>query len=88
MRHEMGTFRVDVQIENPVRPGEKRTLNAVLVDTGAELSWVPTAVLESLGVERNNKWLFRQADGSIKAATIQIGSTAPSNGFSNQATSQ
>ncbi len=30
----------------------------------------------------------RQADGSIKAATIQIGSTAPSNGFSNQATSQ
>jgi len=30
----------------------------------------------------------RQADGSIKAATIQIGSAAPSNGFSNQATSQ
>ena len=30
----------------------------------------------------------RQADGSIKATTIQIGSAAPSNGFSNQATSQ
>ncbi len=65
MPQEMGTFRVDVQIENPARPGEKRTLNAVLVDTGAELSWVPAAVLESLGVERNNKWLFRQADGSV-----------------------
>ncbi len=65
MRHEMGTFRVDVEIENPARPGERRTLAAVLVDTGAELSWVPGAVLESLGVERNNKWLFRQADGSI-----------------------
>src|SRR5438034_2043195 len=65
MRHDMGTLRVDVEIENPARPGEKRTLNAVLVDTGAELSWVPGAVLESLGVERNNNWLFRQADGSI-----------------------
>ena len=30
----------------------------------------------------------RQADGSIKATTIQIGSAAPSSGFSNQATSQ
>src|SRR2546430_3642120 len=65
MRNEMGTFRVDVQIENPARPGEKRTLNAVLVDTGAELSWVPAPVLESLGVDRNTKWHFRQADGGI-----------------------
>ena len=40
-------------------------IHSVLVDTGAELSWVPAAVLESLGVERNNKWLFRQADGTI-----------------------
>lgn len=65
MRHEMGTFRVDVEIENPVHPGQRRTLKSVLVDTGAELSWVPSGVLESLGVERNNKWLFRQADGTI-----------------------
>ena len=65
MRDDMGTFRVDIQIENPTRPGETRTLSSVLVDTGAELSWVPAAVLESLGVERNNQWRFRQADGSI-----------------------
>ena len=65
MPDEMGTFRVDVRIENPARPGQARTLNSVLVDTGAELSWVPAAVLESLGVERNNQWRFRQADGSI-----------------------
>ena len=37
----------------------------MLVDTGAELSWVPAEVLESLDVERNNKWRFRQADGTI-----------------------
>jgi predicted aspartyl protease len=65
MRDDMGTFRVDVELENPARPGERRTLKAVLVDTGAELSWVPAETLESLGIERNNKWLFRQADGTI-----------------------
>ena len=65
MSDDMGTFRVDVDIENPARPGERRTLSSVLVDTGAELSWVPAEVLESLGIERHNKWHFRQADGTI-----------------------
>jgi len=65
MPDEMGSFRVDIEIENPSRPGERRTLRSVLVDTGAELSWVPAEVLESLGIERVNKWHFRQADGTI-----------------------
>ena len=65
MRDDMGTFRVDVEIENPARPGERRTLRSVLVDTGAELSWVPAPVLESLGIERYDKSRFRQADGTI-----------------------
>jgi predicted aspartyl protease len=65
MRDEMGTFRVDVELENPARSGERRQLKAVLVDTGAELSWVPGEILESLGVERYTKWRFRQADGTI-----------------------
>jgi predicted aspartyl protease len=65
MAHEMGSFRVDIEIENPARPGERRTLRSVLVDTGAELSWVPAEILESLGVARNNQWRFRQADGTI-----------------------
>jgi predicted aspartyl protease len=61
----MGTFRVDVEIENPARPGERRLLHDVLVDTGAELSWVPAAILDALGVERNDVWRFRQADGTV-----------------------
>ena len=65
MSDEMGTFRVNVEIENPARPGERRLLKSVLVDTGAELSWAPAHVLESLGVERNNIERFRQADGTI-----------------------
>ena len=65
MPDDMGSFRVDVEIENPARPGERRTLRSVLVDTGAELSWVPAQVLESLGIERYDKSRFRQADGTI-----------------------
>ena len=62
---DMGTFRVDIAVENPARPGEKRTFKSVLVDTGAELSWIPADVLESLGIERNKPWRFRQADGTV-----------------------
>jgi hypothetical protein len=58
MRDEMGTFRVSVEIENPARSGERRTLESVLVDTGAELSWFPAALLESLGIERVNQRHF------------------------------
>ncbi len=65
MSDEMGTFRVDVEIENPARPGERRTLRSVLVDTGAELSWIPAELLESLGIEPYTTWRFRQADGTI-----------------------
>jgi predicted aspartyl protease len=61
----MRTFRVDVEIENPARPGEKRTLRGVLVDTGAELSWVPAEILDALNIRRHGQWRFRQADGTI-----------------------
>ncbi len=65
MANDMGTFRVDIEIENPAQPGVKQPLKGVLVDTGAELSWVPASVLESLAVKRNSQWQFRQADGTI-----------------------
>lgn len=65
MSDDMGTFRIDIEIENPVRPGKKRALRSVLVDTGAELSWVPAELLESLGIERYGQWRFRQADGTV-----------------------
>ena len=65
MSDEMGTFRVEVEIENPMRPGEKQILRSVLVDTGAELSWFPKDLLQSLGIERVKIWRFRQADGTV-----------------------
>lgn len=65
MSQEMGTFRVDVELENPVRPGLRETVNSALVDTGAELSWLPAAILESLGIQRSALRKFRQANGTI-----------------------
>ena len=61
---DMGTFRIDIELENPARPGVKRVVRGALVDTGAELSWVPADVLESLGIERYTEWRFGQADGT------------------------
>jgi predicted aspartyl protease len=67
MSDEMGTFRVDVELESPARPGERRRVPSVLVDIGAELSWFPREVLESLGIEKRKHSLFRQADGTVLA---------------------
>ena len=63
--NDMSTFRISVEVENPTRPGERRLIQSVLVDTGAELSWFPAAVLESLGIERFERWKFRQASGVV-----------------------
>ena len=65
MSDDMGTFRIDIEIENPARPGERRTVSSALVDTRAELTWVPATVLETLGIQRLKMWRFRQADGTI-----------------------
>ena len=61
----MGSFRIDIEIENPARRGERRKVRHALVDTGAELSWVPGDVLRSLGIEPMKQWSFRQATGQI-----------------------
>lgn len=65
MSDEMGTFRIDVELENPAAPGRRYALRGVLVDTGAELSWFPGPALESLGIERSKRSLFRQATGDV-----------------------
>ena len=65
MTDEMGILRTDVEIESPLREGDRRLLRDVLVDTGAELSWCPAPVLESLGVTRRKAVRFQQADGTI-----------------------
>jgi hypothetical protein len=53
------------EIANPARPGTRRVVRSGLVDTGAELSWVPADLLESIGIERYSRWSFRQANGTV-----------------------
>jgi predicted aspartyl protease len=65
MIDDMGSFRIEVELENPAAPGPRRRVSRVLVDTGAELSWFPAPLLESIGVQRTKQWRFRQADGSV-----------------------
>ena len=45
---DMGTFRVDVEVRNPLIPNERRLIRQALVDTGAELSVVSRASWKSL----------------------------------------
>src|SRR5438132_13210799 len=66
MTDEMGSFRVDIEIENPARPGERQEVRSVLADTGAELSWILATVLESLGIRRYRTARFRQASRAIE----------------------
>ena len=67
MIDDTGTFRIEVEVENPARAGERRSFRAVLVDTGAELSVFPANVLDEIGVERLKRLRFRQADGTTIA---------------------
>lgn len=69
MASRMGTFRIEVEFANPSVPGRRASLQGVLVDTGAELSWFPAATLELLGIRRAKEWQFRQADGTILTRT-------------------
>lgn len=61
---DTGTFKTSIAVESLDRRGERADLTSVLVDTGSELTWMPTEVLESIGVRRVRVQRFRQADGS------------------------
>lgn len=63
MMSDMGTFRTTIAIENPLHRGPRHVFADALVDTGAELTWVPAAVLVDLGIARQKRVGFRTADG-------------------------
>jgi predicted aspartyl protease len=56
------TFRVDVEIASPGRHPRWTSVERVLVDTGAEVSWLPEDVLRRLGVS-----VFKRADAFLTA---------------------
>lgn len=80
---DMGTFRTPILIENAERRGETRTVDGAVVDTGSEFTWVPSDVLESLGIRVERTQRFILADGrtlerSMGFAIVHaVGTTAP-----------
>jgi len=60
---DMGLFRTTVGIENVSAGGRLAHVSDVLVDTGSEFTWLPAALLDSLGVTRRRTQRFVVADG-------------------------
>jgi predicted aspartyl protease len=51
----MGTFHISCKIENHRNRTRAARIPKLLVDTGSEHTWVPTAALEKIGVAREKK---------------------------------
>jgi predicted aspartyl protease len=68
---DLGTFHTDIGIEHPAQRGRVERIAHVLVDTGAEATWIPRAMLETLGVTPERSELYQMADGRV--LTRQVG---------------
>lgn len=61
----MGMLRTTVGIE-PLRDrGRTESRPDVIVDTGSELTWMPSDLLDRLGIEVERTRQFQLADGSV-----------------------
>ena len=61
----MGTFHVDIAIESHILRGRVARIPHVLVDTGAEATWLPREILESLDVVPEGREQYQMADGRV-----------------------
>jgi len=70
MIDDMGIFRTIIAVAHPGRPGDRRELIDVMVDTGSEYNWLPRRLLEELRVEPVRVDRFETADGRVLAREI------------------
>jgi predicted aspartyl protease len=67
----MGTFYISCTVENYRSRNKAARIPKLLVDTGSEYTWVPTTVLEKIGVVREKKDLrFIMANGEIITRSV------------------
>ena len=65
MSDTMGTFRTTVGVEHVAHRGRVATIGDVIVDTGAEGTWIPRQVLEQLGIRAERTEMYQMADGRV-----------------------
>ena len=66
----MGLFYVGCRVLNPVT-SKSTTVRRLMVDTGAESTWINATVLEAIGIERRKKDLqFQLANGQIITRSV------------------
>ena len=69
----MGLFRIDIEVAVPGRHARWTPIRDVVVDTGAELTWLPEDVLRGLGVETfKTHERFLTADGRLVRRDLGI----------------
>jgi predicted aspartyl protease len=67
----MGTFYVGCKVENHKDQKKSAVIPKLLVDTGSEFTWMPSEVLEKIGVEPVKKDLQMQmANGQIITRSV------------------
>src|SRR5580704_7952119 len=66
----MGLFYVGCRVLNPAT-AESTVVRRLMVDTGAESTWIDAAVLEAIGIELRKKDLqFQLANGQIVTRSV------------------
>ncbi len=79
MKNRMGTFYTSCRVANHVDRKKSAEVPKVLVDTGAEFTWIDGETLKRIGVKREKKdYKFVMANGqeitrSVGFAIIQVG---------------
>jgi len=67
----MGTFYVRCKVENHVDRTKSVVVPKLLVDSGSDYTWIPSSLLEKIGVEREKKDLpFVMANGQSVTRTL------------------
>ncbi len=67
----MGTFYVGCKVENHEDRSQSIWIQKLLVDTVSEHTWLPTAKLEKIGVQREKKDMrFMMANGEVVTRTV------------------
>jgi predicted aspartyl protease len=68
---KMGTFYVGCRVENHKDPKKVAVVSKLLVDSGSEFTWLPSEVLERIGVEAVKKDLqIQMANGQIVTRSV------------------